>query len=469
MKRKMLSAFLCLTMVTGMLAGCGSTSSSAAAETSGSSATSEATEASSTADASAAEDTSEATQDFSGEELSILVSQDWMNDCWDDVIANFEEKYDVTVDLQTIPADQYDDTLQTKLTTDSCADIFWIQSNPFAIDSVIVDPEKYCIDMTGESWQSVIPEARLSSCMSGDKLYGLQLWTNSPEYVLVYNKTMFDELGINEFPKTYADLKAACEKIAAKGVTPWFLAGSEGWVQALAFFQIGGVYEEAQPGLYDALNNNTATFADNEKMLEVLGQFKELSDAGYLGEDWIGATNANLDNDFADRKIAMAMANPGEISAIQEAGAEDEFGIALIPLGDNDTYPTNPAGPTMFGYKGSEHPELVKEFFRFCTTTESLQSILDKHTNWTNIAVNDENVEQHWLPQEEELINSIDTSKQQTPVLQTGTKYTNDSWGKFCEDMIAYCQGTMEANDVLKNMDSNRAESAKVANDENWK
>ena len=272
-----------------------------------------------------------------------------------------------------------------------------------------------------------------------------------------------------DIKKTTEELKAACEKISANGVTPWFLAGSEGWVQALAFFQIGGVYEEAQPGLYDALNNNTATFADNEKMLEVLGQFKELSDAGYLGEDWIGATNANLDNDFADRKIAMAMANPGEISAIKEAGAEDEFGIALIPLGDNDTYPTNPAGPTMFGYKGSEHPELVKEFFKFCTTTESLQSILDKHTNGTNIAVNDENVEQHWLPQEEELLNSIDASKQQTPVLQTGTKYTNDSWGKFCEDMIAYCQGSMEANDVLKNMDSNRAESAKVAADENWK
>ena len=30
---------------------------------------------------------------LSGEELSILVSQDWMNDCWDDVIANFEETH----------------------------------------------------------------------------------------------------------------------------------------------------------------------------------------------------------------------------------------------------------------------------------------------------------------------------------------------------------------------------------------
>ena len=137
MKRKMISAILCFSMVGGMLAGCGSSSSapaeSAAAETG--------TEAESEAPA-ATDDAAEATQDFSGEELSIIVSQDWMNDCWDDVIANFEDTYDVTVDLQTIPADQYDDTLQTKLTTDSCTDIFWIQSNPFAISSVIVDPEQ---------------------------------------------------------------------------------------------------------------------------------------------------------------------------------------------------------------------------------------------------------------------------------------------------------------------------------------
>ena len=93
MKRKMISAILCCSMVAGMLAGCGSSSTAPAASEAGS----EASEAPAAA--------SEATQDFSGEELSILVSQDWMNDCWDDVIANFEEAYDVTVDLQTIPAD----------------------------------------------------------------------------------------------------------------------------------------------------------------------------------------------------------------------------------------------------------------------------------------------------------------------------------------------------------------------------
>ena len=410
----------------------------------------------------------EETADFSGEELSILVSAGWMDNRYDATIERFEDTYGVTVDLQTIPADQYSDLLQSKLATDSCADIFWIQSNPFAIESTIVDPEKYCIDFTGASWEDLMPEARKTSCVYNDKLYGLQIWHNSPEYVMVYNKTLFEENGW-EIPSTYAELKDLCAKIAEQGITPWFMPGADGWQHQLAFLQIGGVYEEATPGLYDALNTNQATFADNEKMLEVLNEFKELSDAGYFGEDWIGTDSTNLTNEFGDRNIAMAMANSSYIQQIKDdTGTEDEFGMFLIPLGDNTWYPTNPAGPTMFGYKGTEHEDLVKEFFNFVTTTESLQEILDNSPAYTNVDMNDDAIEQHWLPEEEEFLATVDDSKKSVSVLQTGTKYTNDYWMQFGQDMVAFCQGEMEANDVLANMDTNRAEAAKTVGDANW-
>ena len=410
----------------------------------------------------------EETADFSGEELSILVSAGWMDNRYDATIERFEDTYGVTVDLQTIPADQYSDLLQSKLATDSCADIFWIQSNPFAIESTIVDPEKYCIDFTGASWEDLMPEARKTSCVYNDKLYRLQVWHNSPEYVMVYNKTLFEENGW-EIPSTYAELKDLCAKIAEQGITPWFMPGADGWQHQLAFFQIGGVYEEATPGLYDALNTNQATFADNEKMLEVLNEFKELSDAGYFGEDWIGTDSTNLGNEFGDRNIAMAMANSSYIQQIKDdTGTEDEFGMFLIPLGDNTWYPTNPAGPTMFGYKGTEHEDLVKEFFNFVTTTESLQEILDNSPAYTNVDMNDDAIEQHWLPEEEEFLATVDDSKKSVSVLQTGTKYTNDYWMQFGQDMVAFCQGEMEANDVLANMDTNRAEAAKTVGDANW-
>ena len=116
-----------------------------------------------------------------------------------------------------------------------------------------------------------------------------------------------------------------------------------------------------------------------------------------------------------------------------------------------------------------EHPELVKEFFNFVTTTESLQEILDNSPVFTNLDVLDENLEQHWLPEEEEFMASLTEEQMKTPVLQTGTKYTNDFWNQFGQDLVAYCQGTIkDADEILKNMDKNRAEAAKTAKDPNW-
>ncbi|MDF2511538.1 MAG: ABC-type sugar transport system, periplasmic component [Herbinix sp.] len=459
MFKKIAALVLCVSMSTFLFVGCGkgndvSTGTENQPDTSQETEVTEAPESE--------------TPDFAGQELSILVSAGWMDNRYDATIARFEEEYGVTVDLQTIPADQYSDILKSKLSTDTLTDIFWIQSDPFAIGSQIVDPEKYCLDFTGAEWASVMPTARLASCSFNGKLFGLQLWHNSPEYVMLYNKSLFDENGWT-IPATYAEFKDLCAKIAEKGVTPWFVPGADGWQHQLSFFQIGGVYEEATPGLYDGLNNNTATFADNAKMLEVLEQFKELANLGYFGEDWIGTDSTNMANDFGDRNIAMAMANSSYIKQIQEeTGTADEFGLFLIPLGDNTYFPTNPGGPTMFGSASSEHPDLVKAFFSFVTTTESMQEILDNSPQYTNMDVIDANVQQHWLPEEEAFMSTIPAEKMEIGVLQTATKYTNNYWMNFGADMVSFCLGEIEANDVLKNMDANRAEAAKAAGDSAW-
>ena len=247
------------------------------------------------------------------------------------------------------------------------------------------------------------------------------------------------------------------------------MAGADGWRHQLAFFQIGGVYEEAQPGLYEALNTNKATFAGNAKMLEVLEQFKELSDLGYFGEDWIGTDSSNQSNEFGDRTIAFTIENSSTIKQIKDdTGTTDEFGLFLIPLGDNTWYTTSPAGPTMFGYKGTEHEDLVRAWFQFVCTPESLQEILDNSPKYTNLHVNVD-IEQHWLPEEEAFMETIPPEKLECCVLQNGTKYTNDYWMQFGQDMIEYIQGGIDANEVLARMDGYRAEAAATVGDEYWK
>ena len=140
----------------------------------------------------------------------------------------------------------------------------------------------------------------------------------------------------------------------------------------------------------------------------------------------------------------------------------------LIPLGDNTWFPTSPAGPTMFGYKGTEHEDLVRAWFQFVCTPESLQQILDNSPKYTNLHVNVD-IDQHWLPEEEAFMETIDPAKMNCCVLQNGTKYTNDYWMQFGQDMIEFVQGGIDANEVLARMDGYRAEAAATVGDENWK
>ena len=54
-------------------------------------------------------------------------------------------------------------------------------------------------------------------------------------------------------------------------------------------------------------------------------------------------------------------------------------------------------------------------------------------------------------------------------MLQNGTKYTNDYWMQFGQDMIEFVQGGIDANEVLSRMDGYRAEAAANVGDEAWK
>ena len=111
MRKKVITLMLCVTMVASLLAGCGKSTADD---------TDNAKSKDSSAAAPTAEGTEEASQAFSGQELSILVSAGWMDNRYDATISRFEEAYGVTVDLQTIPADQYSDILKTKLSTGTC-------------------------------------------------------------------------------------------------------------------------------------------------------------------------------------------------------------------------------------------------------------------------------------------------------------------------------------------------------------
>lgn len=402
--------------------------------------------------------------------ITLMASQGWTFPGDETVIDSFKEATGITVDLQVTPSAQHHDLLKAKLTSGEGPDMFMVQTNEFTIKTATVDPEKYCVDFTGEEFITVMPKSRLPAVTYNDKVYGLMLWYNSPEFITVYNKTLFDEQGITAAPKTFDEFKTACQKVLDSGVVPIYEYAADGWHHQLPFFQVGPRYEQLRPGLYDGLNNNTIKFAEVEEFKTVLEQINELVQLGYYGEHYM----SNVGNDnieaLATRQAAMAFEGPGTITKIQEEYPEttDEYDLFLLRFLDNDTFPTNPSGPALFGYADSKFPAEVKEFFRFYVTPESLQAKLDGTPEWTNLDVTVQ-IDQHYPPAEESFMSGItDEQKNIQAVLQTGTKYTNDQWMEFGADLASMFMGEMTAEQVLQATDERRANIAKSQGDTNW-
>ncbi|MGC8718092.1 MAG: ABC transporter substrate-binding protein [bacterium] len=400
--------------------------------------------------------------------LTEIISQGWTNDADEALAKKFTEETGIKIDRQIVPAAQYHDLLKAKLNAGEAPDIFWSQTNPFAIKTEL-DPEKNCVDFTNEKWVKVMNPQRIPSVSYKGKVYGLTLWPNSPEYTFFYNKTLFRKLGFLKPPTTYQDFKKICTTILNAGITPIYEFTSQGWHQVLPFAQIGGRYQELYPGLYDKLNNNQIKFVDISTMALVLKQMKETADLGFYGKDFLANDGTKAVELLGTRKVAMTLGNPGLETQIRQAHPEckDEFGLFLIPYADNQTYPFNPNGPARFAYKMGKYINEVKQYFEFLTRKDNLQYKLDNTPEWTNIDVTVD-IKQRWLPMEKELMRKIPHSKYKL-ILQSGVKYFNEQWMEVGKDIEALYIGAITPEQILKNIDERREKMAKAQSDPAWK
>ncbi|MGQ9747759.1 MAG: extracellular solute-binding protein [Candidatus Caldatribacteriaceae bacterium] len=106
--------------------------------------------------------------------LTEMISQGWTTEADEELARKFTEETGIKIDRQIVPAAQYHDLLKAKLNAGEAPDIFWSQTNPFAIKTEL-DPEKNCADFTGEPWVGVMNPQRLPAVSYNGKVYGLML------------------------------------------------------------------------------------------------------------------------------------------------------------------------------------------------------------------------------------------------------------------------------------------------------
>ncbi len=354
--KKFGAGVLAMAMAASMMVGCGETApatTEAPAETPATEApaTTEATtEAAATEEAPAAESKSiEATEitfwhAMNGNLESVLTQ------ITDEFNANNEYGIKVTLVNQGAYGD-----LQTKLQASAAADALpdlaqaynnWL--TPY-IDKVVKLDDFVATDF--DNWDDIVSAYR-DECSEFGFIHAVPY--NKSTYVLFYNKTMFDELGI-EVPQTWADVEAAAKTVMdSKNIAFIGYDDLAGAVEA-SLHQNGSDYVDATGALFN-----------DEKGLETFEYLSNLYNNGYarlVGED------GYFSNVLSNQMIASYIGSSAGVSYIKAEGWD--LGVAPIP--GNVAKAANMAGTNIVMFSQDSNKQLAAwEYLKYITSTDAV-------------------------------------------------------------------------------------------------
>lgn len=169
------------------------------------------------------------------DKIHVLVYGDAANKVEKQLVATFNKTSKVKAVLDTIPGADYQQKLQTIISTPQAPDIFFNWGGgsikPF-VDADLLLPLDDFIKEDPALKSSFLPSVFDSASVNG-KPYGVPMRGTQP-VLLFNNKKVLADAGVTP-PKTWDDLLGAVKALKAKGVTPIALGGGDQWPTLMWF------------------------------------------------------------------------------------------------------------------------------------------------------------------------------------------------------------------------------------------
>lgn len=350
--KKGLAVALTATMAFGTLTGCSSNGSNNETTTNGTNETTSVAEST-----SATETTSGAAADNTGIESCTIEFWHAMSNKQEEELTaltekfNAENEYGITVNLTN--QGKYSD-LSSKLTANAAADTLpdlaqaynnWLSSYS---DKLVHLDDFVANDF--DNWDDIVSGYRDENSQFGF-ISGVPF--NKSTYVLFYNKTLFDELGLTA-PTTWDELLTVAETIKTeKGIE------TIGWDDLAGMFQAMLAQNEC-----DYIDENGALF-DNEKGLETVEYIMNLYNNGYarlVGDDGYFSTT------ISNQRIASYVGSSTGASYITADGWE----LGVAPLMSKTDKAANAAGTNIVMFsRDTNKQKAAWEYLKFLTTAEN--------------------------------------------------------------------------------------------------
>ncbi len=250
-----------------------------------------------------------------------------------DAIRRFENDYpNVKIEQDYYPADAYSFRVEKWNEENQMRDItmiLGINAQAYAENNSI-KPLTNLVDTYGISTK-ILPQYFKEGSANGE-IYAIP-WEDASYGFIMYNQGIFDEAGVQSFPKTLDELEVASRKITEAGYVPMALGNKLLWpLDSILFSALVNNYVGSQ--WYDSIlaRDGNASFEDPQ-FIKALEALQRLGEMDLFNDNMNSLDNEQRGEMYQNRQAAMISAGNWECKSTTEVVPEvaEETKIALWP------------------------------------------------------------------------------------------------------------------------------------------
>jgi ABC-type glycerol-3-phosphate transport system substrate-binding protein len=301
--------------------------------------------------------------------MLVNLTDNLTQDYWNGLVAPFEKESGIDVKIEGPTGTNVSETFSSQLAAGTGPDV---------IQSIFPDDQTTpeLLDLTGESWVEGTP--MVDTYALDGKHYAVGVGSQA-QALVYYNKSAFEEAGIDGTPQTWDEFTRDLDKLARAGYTPLQTAGQ--WQTGLQLQQLWHpTLNTEHPEWQTSVSNGDLTLGDAFEPM--FGHYADWLDAGHIAKSDVGLDPSTADANFIGGKVGMFPNGSWFVATLDKAGELPfEVGVFSPPVDDGMAYP-GPQGATMafpyMVYAGTDQPDESKQLVEYLVTNEdAIQSQLD--------------------------------------------------------------------------------------------
>lgn len=299
-------------------------------------------------------------------QIEFFQSKSEAIDTFNDLIATFEaENPGITVSQTNTP--DPNTAIQSRLAKGDVPDVVSLGSDVY---QTLVSTGALT-DLTDSAAASLVTNQAakdgLAALGMSDKSYGLPMSVNAE--LVLYNKDLWDQMGLGDTPTTWTELMDVAQKIKDAGKNPFYFTNKDAWTTG----QINnGIAASVLPADFiTQVRAGSTAFDTSDEMRTTAEKLVELSQ--FAQSDASGRAYTDGNTAFANGESVMYTQGDWAISQIKAVNPDISLGAFVMPGTDDASANKVVSGPDSFLgiLEGAKHPEEAEKFIEFLLSPEA--------------------------------------------------------------------------------------------------